>query len=986
MAKHWLQRAVDWSPRVEAEWTSRHQLSKIEQTDAQLRSGKLFQISKQLCKAPIGPLEKPKTKDNRADKTDAERKQTDYLKRLAEHICKPENHAASGLTLVIVNTVDRAMRLFDLLRRQSELEDVHIKLIHSRFRPYEREQWLDFLGQKDSSRRILVSTQVVEAGVDLSAAVLYTELAPWASLVQRFGRCARYPGESGQVNWLDLDLGTDRQPVDHWARPYDRPQLIAARERLSILGDVGLKALTGLKAEIELEQTGERSAKLFPYEPRFVPRDKDLFDLFDTTPDLTGTDVDVSRYIRDGEELDVQVFWREIPVDQEPAKKDRPNRRELCPVPFHRFRDFASEALKQRHRIWRRHYSKGRNRTSPWERLDFGSIDQVVYPGQVFLLDKSCGGYMAELGWTGDPQHSDFELPPTIEMVKVTAQDDEDDDDSLSISKWLTVLEHSRDVCQKLETMLDQDGLNESEVKVLRLAARWHDRGKAHPAFTAKLKTELLANADVQQRLGGQPPAKAPDNAWRRDGVKANGQGDERRPGHRHELASALAILETLASAQPAHEALAWPDGLDKSNFGSIPEYHSTNISASDPLVEELEKLSADELDLLLYLVAAHHGKVRMSLRSSPDDERDDVPEPCPADKRQARGVREGDQFPACQIPAADLSAAAMVAPKVTLTLDLMELGLSRRYGALMARAHTTAARTARSVPTGLPRGSATGGRLPGQHGRGRTRTGGQVMAAHILELRGCTPEPLGNYLKGLGVFRLIAEQADPQARAWWKGGILRVYSCFAKTNELTDWFRNCYAPSPLLAPWSVNSGLWPPKKLPAPRGDKRATPNAVLRQLVNATYPRFRLFKESISTFLQFHGGGCTLPSQESELTNDLRQLLKELESQPKKARTRSQLMREIRNMIPNREGVAWLDSIGTVRAARDNPAILFSLLADGATEGVNSFVGNFYGRLCDHLSVNSSPTDFWTTEVGNNSLARLKNAALRRQLSQRS
>lgn len=37
-------------------------------------------------------------------------------------------------------------------------------------------------------------------------------------------------------------------------------------------------------------------------------------------------------------------------------------------------------------------------------------------------------------------------------------------------------------------------------------------------------------------------------------------------------------------------------------------------------------------------------------------------------------------------------------------------------------------------------------------------------MAGQILELRGCTPEPLGNYLKGLGVFRLIAEQADPQA------------------------------------------------------------------------------------------------------------------------------------------------------------------------------------------------------------------------------
>lgn len=680
MAKHWLERAVDWSPKAAAEWADRQQLSQIERKDAALRSGLLFQIRKQLKNPPIAKLERPKTKDGRADKADSERKQAEYLKRLAEHISQP-NHADTGLTLVIANTVDRATKLFELLRRQNALSGDSIKLIHSRFRPFEREQWSSFLNQKDDSRRILISTQVVEAGVDLSARVLYTELAPWASLVQRFGRCARYPGESGKVIWFDLDLGSDKQPVDHWAKPYDRSELVAAREKLLSLEDVGLKSLTAIKEAIDSETTGQQASILFPYEPRFVPRDKDLFDLFDTTADLTGADVDVSRYIRDGEELDVQVFWRDISNDEKPERKDRPHRRELCAVPFHRFQEFAREALKQRHRIWRRRYSKGSKRSSGWEPLVFGSVDQVIYPGQVFLLEKSCGGYSIELGWTGDQRHTDFELPQPLASAKATAQDDDDDDESLSISKWLTVLEHTRHVCQKLDEILDPTGFTESEVKVLRLAARWHDRGKAHVAFTAKLNADLLAVADVQQKLGGQPPAKAPENAWRRDRVSSSG-GDQRRPGFRHELASALAILEMLCFAKSPHEAFAWPDGLDKAQFVGEAANGTAMISADEPLLQELSQLSATEIDLLVYLVASHHGKVRMSLRSSPDDERDDVPDPCPADKRQARGVRDGDVLPSCQLPAADLNAPAIAAPAVTMSLDLMELGLSPRFGA----------------------------------------------------------------------------------------------------------------------------------------------------------------------------------------------------------------------------------------------------------------------------------------------------------------
>ena len=684
-SKYWFERAIDWGPYAESAWNDRLQLTDNEKSDDSLRSGQLFAIQKELANTDI-TLEKPKRKDGRAIKLDAQSKQRDYIGRVARHITETTTNSTLGLTLIIMNTVDRATQLYKLLDAESQLKDVPITLIHSRFRHYEREQWSGFLSQKDDARRILISTQVVEAGVDLSSAILYTELAPWASLVQRFGRCARYPRESGKVFWLNLDLGTDNQPNEHWAKPYGRSELVAARKTLNSksLNDVGLKSLDAIKIEVESDATGEQAARLFPYEPRFVPREKDLFDLFDTTPDLTGADVDVSRYIRDGIELDVQVFWREI--EDEPHNKIHPDRRELCSVPFHRFRDFAKDALKQRNQIWRRVYAKGRNRASSWDSLNYSSADESVYPGQVFLLEKSCGGYSPELGWTGRSTDTDFDLPEPGITSQSKAQDEGDDDEDLSIQQWQSIEQHALEVCHKLEKLIRDTELTESEINVLRLAARWHDRGKAHPAFTAKIKADKLANPKVQNQIVGEPPAKAPDGSWRRDKPKrqardvAEAQKDRRRPGHRHELASALAILESLFRGQPSNPAFQWDDALAEEFNRALPE--PEHAFADDPLVEELAELCPDEFDLLLYLVAAHHGKVRMSMRSSPDDSRDDVPDPCPVDSRQARGVRDGDNLPKCRIPASDLGADGLVAPEVTLVLDPMELGLSARYGA----------------------------------------------------------------------------------------------------------------------------------------------------------------------------------------------------------------------------------------------------------------------------------------------------------------
>lgn len=108
-------------------------------------------------------------------------------------------------SIAICNTVARAQALYDDLQRQAP--ESAVRLLHSRFLRTDRdriESWLEQEFGKDRGRHtldraILVATQAIEVGVNISSEALHTELAPAASVLQRAGRCARYEGEEGQV-------------------------------------------------------------------------------------------------------------------------------------------------------------------------------------------------------------------------------------------------------------------------------------------------------------------------------------------------------------------------------------------------------------------------------------------------------------------------------------------------------------------------------------------------------------------------------------------------------------------------------------------------------------------------------------------------------------------------------------------------------------------------------------------------------------------
>jgi CRISPR-associated endonuclease/helicase Cas3 len=545
-----------------------------------------------------------------------------------------QKHHAGSLTLVIVNTVDRSRALFKAIcdtyhpaqkgRKKATVTSdpvvaPDLKLIHSRFRPKEREEWRNWLTQSADSLlvehpqgRIVVSTQVVEAGVDLSARTLITELAPWPSLVQRFGRCNRrgefLTDNPAQIYWVDVP-----SPDDKKAAPYSKDELDAARERLATLpdSDAGLKSLTtffnGLKEP-------ER-AELFPCDPPHVIRRKDFIDLFDTTTDMAGNDIDVSRFIRDGDEIDVQVFWRpDTPPKGElnaiEGRRVAPVRNELCTVRVGDFRVFLDDHTAHR---WD-------TLTSEWVKADAAT----VFPGQVYWLATAEGGYDARFGWNPNSDWSaDLWLhDPVDELESQTTEEPGYDTDLLSVYGWRSIAEHTEDVVAELGSILSEFAFQEFPREVLTLAARWHDWGKAHNTFQAAIRDEANGEQRPPARIGKRDIAKAaPKQFWQR----------YERPHFRHELASALGVLALLKAGQAPK---SWTD-----------------------LDQHLQSLA-------LYLIAAHHGKVRVSIRSMPGEKSPDQ-----LDALFARGVWQGDTLPSVDL------GDSVVAPATKLDLASMQLG-----------------------------------------------------------------------------------------------------------------------------------------------------------------------------------------------------------------------------------------------------------------------------------------------------------------------
>ena len=591
----------DWLRTVDFRTPERDAVRRVDpQQERDERLRRLSTAKKALTRTAIAP-ESSKAADVEA-----------YVAQLARSVL--DAHCPGRMTLVILNRVQRAQDLHATLAKEMKntATPPTLALVHGRFRPADRRREFEKVvgrnGRGGARDMIVVATQAVEAGVDFSAAVLFSELAPWPSMVQRFGRANRRAElkDGADVRWIDLlAKAEDARTVEALSLPYSAGDMEVARERLETLTDV---------APAKLPPAGDIER------PRRVIRRKDLDDLYDTDADLSGFDVDISPYVRDSEDADVRVFWRDLSSigDRSPY----PRAEELCAVPIGAAGDWLKKVRKQ--------YSPIFVRDPQWRRTDgpIGAappgwirLTQDPWPGLTLLADVTAGGYSETSGFTGNPRHIPSPMadngeprdgstqPPDARDAEAGGETEIYNEDPRSeIGVRVLLSAHLRHVEAEAEALCNALEVDTDTRAAIVRAARWHDVGKVHDVFQDTMRRGLGDGEVVSEA----PLAKT---------IKPNLRHG--RAYFRHELASALALL-----AQ--------------------------------------EHWSRDA-DLAAYLVAAHHGKVRMNLRALPR-------EPAPtdtnqADARFARGIWEGDELNPVDLGGGERWSGGR------LTLSLMELG-----------------------------------------------------------------------------------------------------------------------------------------------------------------------------------------------------------------------------------------------------------------------------------------------------------------------
>lgn len=521
--------------------------------------------------------------------------------------------AGGGVRGVIVfaNTPDTAAAVAERLRaRLSDGAADRVAVLTGRMRGHERDRLVDGPAfqafdpdatEAPPAPAFLVATAAGEVGIDLDATHLVTELATLDALVQRFGRANRRGRGDATLAVL-------------WSERHTDPKLPLGAERARALAV--LEGLGGDASPLRLVDAlaGADAAAAMAPAPALLPLTAPVVEAWSLTslPDRALPHrPDPAPWLHglEEEEPDVTLVWRgEVPLLADPVAAVPPPLLERAVeamriAPRERLRLPLAIARDGLARLARR---AGRDADGTPRRallLAPGRPPRVVElaeegwrrdlpPGATLLLPPAAGGLDADGQFdpkAPPPEEGSLDLaehppvvvppePPDMDGLRAilhvplrTAEDGPDSPPSRALvyralvdeavlesssasHRKVKLAPHGATVATRAARIAGALGLPEPLADALRLAGEWHDRGKARRVWQRAIGNHAFTPAD--------PLGTALAKSGKSESAEALG-------GFRHELAS---LLDAEADAAVTAHA---------------------------------------EADLILHLIAAHHGRGR---------------------------------------------------------------------------------------------------------------------------------------------------------------------------------------------------------------------------------------------------------------------------------------------------------------------------------------------------------------------------------------
>lgn len=132
-------------------------------------------------------------------------RQTMTLENFKGFISAELNKYQNQNILIILNTIKSSIEVFNYLFDEIDQDEDEVIYLSTNITPGEREERINKIGE-GTKRQIIVSTQMVEAGVDIDLNRVYRDFSPLDSIIQSCGRCNRNndPRRKGTVILIKL--------------------------------------------------------------------------------------------------------------------------------------------------------------------------------------------------------------------------------------------------------------------------------------------------------------------------------------------------------------------------------------------------------------------------------------------------------------------------------------------------------------------------------------------------------------------------------------------------------------------------------------------------------------------------------------------------------------------------------------------------------------------------------------------------------------